>query len=632
MTPYPLRVLPGQFESLRGLMHRLSIRNGFEKVAWLMRDIGCRKITSPLSATSISKFAGVSGIPVLDLERRQEEKFDRVTRLNGHNIPLGAVDRLNSRYCADCFEEDGQHQWIWDYLPLTHCPKHSRPLLSKCPTCQEPLRWLRPALNKCPKGHSLVVSRRKVTSVDQSSAPVSRAIVALMTRADPADGNRSSLHELVIAAEILGCIGRDTEPSGRINSLERYADPLYPGIVARGYEILEDLPIRLPEVLDQLSQPTISPLSPGSSFWRDQLHNRLVHFSEYPTANRIARVLWQFAEHRKISLYPGAFGWAPPSFKSKYIAATAARDILKTDFKRMKKIAREENWVGAEQISTGTPSWLVRSEVTSWIKRNEKLVTATGAGSLLGITRETLHELNASGVFGTVAKERKNLSALMPRFKRAELDGLLIALKACATNPIEPKDAITWMAFTKRPESKALTFAQVVSHILAGRIRAYSPVSPELPKLTFSCSDTVAVSVSMSLGGDLSGDQLVAAGRTLSLREASLKYKLGYYRMRQAVERGLVPLSQAGFGITKGYVSDEAMRSFLQKYTTSRLVAETIGRTTISTTMALRKLGVPAVGRSGIRDSANGIFAWDDVRKAGLPKIKAMATPLASAR
>ncbi|MBK8158390.1 MAG: TniQ family protein [Rhodospirillaceae bacterium] len=625
MTSYPLRIIPGPNESVRSIMHRLSKRNGFEKISWLMHDIGCRKMTSALSSFSVRKLSGLSGISARDLERRQEAKTKRVTTLNGHNVPLGSIDRLHSRLCLRCFASNQQHFWTWDYLPLTHCPIHAEVIIRHCPNSNIPLHWHRATLTECPIGHSLLAPQICLVS-DPSTIPVNRAILDLMTSVETEAGDRPSLQELVTVAEILGCIGYDKESAGKMNSQERYLDPLYKDAMARGFEVMQDVRSRLPSLLDRLfnARQSTNFLLAGSSAWRTKLHNRLCHYSEFPFVNTISRILWKYGEERRISFPPGAFGWTPTGFGNKFIAATAARDLLKMDMKSVAKVARRENWVGAQQILSGTPSWLLRSEVMSWISQNEKLLTATSTALRLGITKETLCELNQLGVFGVAASSRKNLSPLMPRLRRQELDDFIVALKCLAIDGTDTMDSTSWMALTKRPESMNLSFARVVSEILKGQIRVYSPIPAELPKVRFSFVDAAAIS--RSIGGSKTA-RLGSAERTLSIREASVKYKLGYSRMQQAIEYQLIAGCQPGFGITKGYVTDQAMVTFLQNFTTSRIVADMIGSTTMSVTMTLKRLGVKSVQAKRTGVTGNDIFSWADVKKIGLTKLKTKTKP-----
>lgn len=64
-----------------------------------------------------------------------------------YDVPSNYLRFAHPRVCMECLREAPYHRSIWDFAPLTCCPKHKLLLTDQCPCCDKQLTWARKAVN-----------------------------------------------------------------------------------------------------------------------------------------------------------------------------------------------------------------------------------------------------------------------------------------------------------------------------------------------------------------------------------------------------------------------------------------------------------------------------------------------------
>lgn len=153
MNILPVRPIPHSGESLQGYMLRVVRDNGWTSIAQVLsatkrqRTIKLHTDNSALINTVYS-WTGHSAV-------LSDGQFlpspARVYRPRS-DIPYRYLEVDSPRVCAGCLAEGRHLQVQWNFLPYTHCLRHSQKLLGACPGCRTPFKWDVGLLGKgCPK-------------------------------------------------------------------------------------------------------------------------------------------------------------------------------------------------------------------------------------------------------------------------------------------------------------------------------------------------------------------------------------------------------------------------------------------------------------------------------------------------
>lgn len=151
-------------ESLFGYITRLTENNGYDHPNWIFSCAGLpidirRKAALIFSPNSVS-FAGLARLtaqcpdslaslccPPADRTRSRGDCL-----LFGQPVPRYMLRPGRSKICPDCLQEAAYVRLIWDFAPVTACPRHRRLLIDRCPDCQAQISWTRKTVCKCKCG------------------------------------------------------------------------------------------------------------------------------------------------------------------------------------------------------------------------------------------------------------------------------------------------------------------------------------------------------------------------------------------------------------------------------------------------------------------------------------------------
>lgn len=636
INPYPLRIDPRVDESLRSYMHRLVEHNALPYFNWLMSALGVNNATTALNEAQLHRLSQIGAIPAQDLAKLQETNFKRRPVLLDHRVTLAMVERHVSRLCLPCMRADPYHRHAWDFTPLTRCPEHGTPLLSKCPTCHSPLHWRRNELAKCPARDNLLDP--ELDKSFQRSEPGDLSGIRAVHEFLKKQKTGQYISKIAMFADLtlldlvamLDVLGRISEPTGKVPRMGtklRYEAGDYHLVLNRGYAIACDWPQAFHQALDHRAkfEERRRFLTDSSLTFRRLLQIHLTHNSERPYARAISMALWQYAEGNGIVLAPGAFGYTPQDFHERYITASEARNLVKVDLPKLSRIAKQAGWFGSDQMLTGRSAWLKQSEVHDWLARKQKQISPDVLEKLLRVRRPTIFAIAERGLFGTDAAGRLSSDSLWRLAEPEYLDFINrlrgIRLKS---EPDHSTDYVTWTSFKKRPESKNISFADLIAGVLDARVRVSHIDETSLSAIRFNLLDVVSLAMGASEGRE-PAQSASSISPAMSLRTAVRRYKICWYRLERAIDMGLLVADRRGFGVTKTLVTEHAMHVFLEKFTSTTRLAYMHSKSSGSLSRIFVRFGVkPYRPNHGVhRDKL--LYAWKDIDVVGLKKIIAAA-------
>lgn len=634
LRPYPLRLGIASGESLSSFMHRLVELNALPYFNWLVRELGVSNVCAPLGMVQLQRLSIISKIPVDALADRQERANERRPIFLGHRVTLPMIERYASRLCLPCFREREHHRLMWGFTPLTHCHIHGSPLIRSCPDCGTLLHWRRNMLSRCQHGHDLTDPRldQFLTTVPEPDLKGLRMVYECLSN------NRDGPHlsaiplsdeigvmDLLELVETLGTIVEMNDSLPPRGTKLRYQDPHYHQVLNRGLVIASDWPGAFISALDRVTRSSgdATFLADNTDKLRKPLHIRLTSHSRRPYAQLVSRAIWNYAESRGVVLSPGAFGHAPPDFHSMHMSATDARDIIRVDMRKLATIAKKEKWLGAVQVMTGKTAWLRRSDVQAWKERHPPSVSLTVLVERLRLKRKTIMEINDRGLFGSDAQRRSTAGHSSPwRLLETELDAFRDSLRTLTIESSRRvnSDYVTWNQFTKRPQSKVISFADILAGALARRVRVSKVDVANLRRLQFHLLDALSLAGHSLNGADAANS---TASAPMSLRTAIRRYKISWHRFHRAISLGLLKTDQNRFGVTETWVTETAVEEFLQDFTTSSRLAHLHRKKAESLSRIMVSLKIQPYHSDRGLFRTMPIYAWKDIHAVGLSKILA---------
>lgn len=627
--PLTVRVEPG--ESLRGYIHRLAHRNAFPTIRWICSDLGIRSISAILNETHLGRLSVLSRA-ALSWPIGSEQGATSSTLLFEHKLlATTLVDHEASRLCLECFRKDGVHRLAWDVSALTICPFHHTPIIRNCPECGTVLRWQRKNLHECPAGHCLVGDTNPLTpNVTEPVLDVMRAIYEYFEPNPswpsrlymlPSDAASLSLPDFVDALDTLGSVPQESRTRDRRGKHGTATGDFL--ALARGFRALRDWPNGFYELLDAIPGHNNGlTLADVTSPWRRSLHRRLAKIRNRAFAPMIAREIWNYAEARGVSLTPGAFGFTPDGFDAAYISGTTARDLMKVSMPMLKRIAIAEGWIGAQQLLTRKATWLRHSDVDGWLKENPARLSIRQLSKRFHVSPKTILELARLGAFGEEAAQRKTTNH---RSQWYALPREAERLSSRIVDAIKPKLGgedtfyVTWNGFAQHPESRETSFAVVVEGVLNGTVRANELKGEDLGTLRFHMID--AMIAAATPGKQRGLDERIVPH---SVRTMASRHRVQHLFIRRAIKLGILSAHRRAGASSRYWLTLADMGEFLERFTTTGLVARRISVSTKAAEYALKALGLrPRYDSTRRIDPA--IYSWDDIRRIGLPKLAAAA-------
>lgn len=627
LKSYPLWIQPLLGESLRGFMHRFALRNGVPYINWIATDLGLKNIFTALTPQQMERLSALSGLLAEELSDRQAVQAHGETHFQGQRVSLSMIEREASRLCLPCFLTQPFHRLIWDFIPVSVCPIHGTPIIRHCPECGALLHWRRNHLHRCPDGHSLL--NEYPTSHAIAGDPALAGVRAICERMGfheawastilPWSNAQLPVWDLVDMLEILGHLASGCFGHVRRGSRGTYRSDDYHLILARGYRVLSDWPRSLYQLLDEHATAVGSLwLADSSHPARKFLHGQLSR-QKGLCGKILGQEVWRYAEAKGIVFSAGAFGFAPPDFQHNFVSSTQASKLMQISTSVLRRVARQENWPGATQLSTGKFAWLRRADVEAWCLNHRNGMSATELARRFHISQTTILDMVRLGLFGADARDRRP-TQLPARWHGLphEVQGFIDDLRGRLVSKSD-NDAgyVNWSGFTKRPESLSLKIAEVVASVIRGHVRAISMGGEDLSSLRFNLDDALALARLQSLeDSGIGGEET-----RLPLRKIKQRFHVEHQFLMRAIDLGLLPAEERRFGQTRFWVKPSDMKAFLQHFTTIGLLSRQFGKSAPSLWAALRRVNVRPYCVEESEHAAPKLFSLSDIHAAGLQRI-----------
>lgn len=160
IRPLPSVGNPFAGESLYGYLLRMALKNRLGGIAPILDLLGLQQ-PSELRPEHIPLIARLFDARPADVLSTMNVEFwsegQRLTRIQGEFVRRTYLIRSRRpRVCPDCLVEFGFCRQVWDLTFFVSCPLHGRLLLDCCPGCGRCLSWMRPSLDACRCGRSLL--------------------------------------------------------------------------------------------------------------------------------------------------------------------------------------------------------------------------------------------------------------------------------------------------------------------------------------------------------------------------------------------------------------------------------------------------------------------------------------------
>jgi hypothetical protein len=159
---------PFPTESLIGYALRLSEANGFSSIATLFRKMGVALGMVTESRINRVALSALTGYPVDQLAAMAVLEDGPHSQLLGHRLKRPEVSVSSAKFCPTCVVERGYIEAHFQLQVMVACPQHRCSLLFKCPSCNQPISWMRPNLLHCQCSQDLSLVR--LPSIPQSEA------------------------------------------------------------------------------------------------------------------------------------------------------------------------------------------------------------------------------------------------------------------------------------------------------------------------------------------------------------------------------------------------------------------------------------------------------------------------------
>lgn len=158
LSPLPIRLAPGDDESVLSLLFRTAQANGLDLLR-LRQWLGL-PYWVPLPARSCPALAWISGVPTAWLARRAIQATlhsgERRYLFMDHDFGKGSINfACRGRICPPCVKRRKYTRATWQLRAICGCVEHACILMDNCPICGALLDWQRPAIDICRCGRFL---------------------------------------------------------------------------------------------------------------------------------------------------------------------------------------------------------------------------------------------------------------------------------------------------------------------------------------------------------------------------------------------------------------------------------------------------------------------------------------------
>ncbi|OAZ15257.1 TniQ family protein [Thalassospira indica] len=572
-----VRPKPEKAESFRGYLLRVSTENGYHNPNWMLRQLGIHP-RAYLPRDDVAKLASVLNLADHELSNIQSRIVGpRWVRVGSHEIHICAQERRSFRYCPQCLSEAPYHRALWEFKPMSACPKHGTYLLETCSKCYRRVGWARENLLECGCGADLRSFRPR--SAPDKTVDFCRLLEKRFD-GQPADENCAMHpafqklsftdllnHTMFLAAYISGR-GRGT---GRQLFYNLTADALRE-VFDRVSVILADWPNGFHLLLDEVRQFTEQDVGKHVGLEAEfrSLYTNL--FRKQQEVEHLHLIRAEFAKYIEGKWFAG---FVVPTSKrlsdewsqdqSFVTVAEAARrlgihpSILRRD------IAEGSLAATTRQMQSRCLRVLEVSEVERYRNARENLLGTNDAQELLGVSKHPFMKLVNAGLI-KVVKGPKVDGSQHWAFKKQDINEFIASVTRQAAYCENADEPVTFAKAIRRCTAKGLCIVDLIQGLLGGELKSLkrSTKVTNLRDLFFNDTDFRAF--------------LYNEKRTIkwavTIREASRMLGLNEEATRHLVHKGLLETTSVAIdGRLRRQVSLDAIERFNATYVSASSLA-----------------------------------------------------------
>ena len=629
-----VRDRPKDDESYGGFLLRLTEINGYAATRWVRRDAGM-----PLDlreSTLITRIEldlpSLAESLTLDVKDLRKLAYDPITYEYQGSVssPPHVLRLRRPKLCPECLRQSNYCRKQWDYSVVTSCPIHHSMLLEKCPSCRNPIRWLRNRVSICPCGADW--RDAQMPSVSHSDAVVSRVVyqtLGLMPRARRRSEPTNPLYNLGLSS-FLGALFfisiHQKEDLGGAYSLAQMSIPDFHEAMLKAFSVFESWPINFRTFLDKQCSKNKLAKSTNGLLNRFGSFGRQLYRANY-LPDTIGQILRCEFERCVVENWEQGPISAPHWFRlrgaGKYMTRKKAAAILNVDPCTIEGLISDGTLKGT--VLRRRPKqrlFLVEAKsVEDHRSRCCGSLSLKDASQILGLTQANVSRLVESSF---LASTKDTSEGPAYRFDETTINGLLRTVLSKALKSTSPENSglrdfgNVLERLTVRLASTRWGIHTFIKDILSGLISPRSEWPDEIGfrRLRFSQRD-VAQYQKKKLACEREQRFTIAANpAALEFRARALYFlaSKGLIRTKSGTKKG----------VKVKIITREAVLAFQSNYFTARAVAREAGTSIEFVVPALISHGVHPVSGGSVDGGPLYIFKREDIEKFRLKDIKAL--------
>ena len=148
--------IPQHDESLIGYLLRLTERNHYDNLSWILQlaKISNKHPLSTNCSLDLSRLKLLTGVSIARLEELLYPSVKKRSTLYGYVVfgtplPYFMIRLRYPKLCPSCLRKSPYARKIWELSAVTACPIHKILLLDECPQCKKRISWNRRSVSKC---------------------------------------------------------------------------------------------------------------------------------------------------------------------------------------------------------------------------------------------------------------------------------------------------------------------------------------------------------------------------------------------------------------------------------------------------------------------------------------------------
>lgn len=543
------------------------------------------------------------------------------------------VDLTHPKICIRCIgggdDENATKIFarrIWDVRAFLACPRHGCLLVDTCPSCMRRLTWVRPALDRCKCGASLLDA--EVTPAPADVMAVARRLEALckmQQREMIPEAGMAPMVSIDAAARLVWVFGTSAPLSSGANGHEWRSRFLSKpnvaaslSIVENGAPVLLKWPDGLIARLTKHRRRSVERVGLVAEFGPLMRHLRTsLRDPEFAFVFDAIRN-WLASEWDGGFVKPWSFFYRRPSTSARFVPGTVAAAELGTTQARVATMIGRGTLEG-ESHAMGRRRQLIVStqDLAEARARSAATLSSADTAQWLGVSAFELKALRRHGLLGNIHRqlERSGVS-------RDALNAFMMQLWERSTPWPRGYPASQAVTLSSIPKLHRIGLVDVIDHILADAVAVHRRKrSSHFPRSMF---ERLCINRTQVLGRQMFG----TAEEFLSVREAAERLRVATRMVPVLVHHGCLETSPTSARIGplgKCRITPASIAAFRSRFTMSRELARAHHTSTRRIANCLCQAGMRPVVFSNTQRGISAVWRTADLEDADIQGLLSMS-------